>query len=104
MSLTSPIPDAARPIVEAIRAEVPRPRWEDFKSLSIYPGHPKFRIDRKCPMGMLPCAKKDAPWSGDQFTNPLRFPDSAVAAFLGFWELQADIKAAVQAVWAEEKP
>ena len=101
MSITSPIPDAARPIVEAIRAGVDRPEPSDFVPWSRVEDGTELRIGSVCPMGMLPSSMKDAPASRYDF-DKFPFLSVAVEAFFGWWDAQTDAEAAVQAVWGKE--
>ena len=88
-------------IVQAIRRLVPRPKPSVFKLT--YDG---FRcLEGKCPMGMLPYAKKLAPFSRYDFKGPgaPSWPDKDIRDFAKSWDYMDDAKKAVLAVWGPPK-
>ena len=107
MTLTAPIPDAARPIVEAIRAEVPRPEPRYFRLIQYGHGYAARQFLRStdghevCPMGMLPNAIEDTPEGQDGFRE-CKFTDNEIEAFFSWWDDKINAEAAVLAVWGEE--
>lgn len=95
-------PEIARPILEAIRAEVPR--WEPK---DLYRGNPlvlpgAFR-DKKgcCPMGCLKGATLGTP----TFSRHLKdrdWGDGMIYTFAGWFDAFEDLREAVLAVWGPE--
>lgn len=88
MSLTRPVPNVCRFIVDAIRRKVPRPHNSpNFVKYSL-------RFGSYCPMGLLPGSPDVAPIKGFG-----RFGTCSVEAFADWWDEQTDAKAATDAVW-----
>lgn len=102
MALTYEIPETAMSVVELIRKDVPKPKHEDFKSVttSVHQ-RPCLRHEATgcCPLGMLPYATRIAPTTDDHFTKPVLH--DAVVGFFFWWDRQDDAEAAVNAVWGE---
>ena len=102
MPLTRPIPEAAMPVVEIIRREVPRPRELPDRAFS---GVLRFHTKRRvfcCPMGLCPCAVVPSPTLARTFGYDIA--SEAVKAFALWWDDldPHDPQAAVDAVWPRE--
>lgn len=96
MSLTSPIPESARRVVDAIRKEVQRP--EVLPMPSEGDGTALRFVGRYCPMGLLPSCSSRAPMNALAFV-PRRFATTEIEDFAFWWDDQNDAEAAVDAVW-----
>lgn len=94
-----PCPEDALPVVEWIRREVKRP---DVLPESKEAGR-FMRWDRKCPMGLLPCAFSYLPMITTEFKSPIPedIGDDELAAFYHWWDMlpAADAQEAVDFIW-----
>ena len=93
MTLTRPIPKAARPVVRVLRRDVPKPTrmigwWIKTKERS------------GCPMGLHPKSLQQTPSFQSEFAGGL-CSEKSVMAFAYWWDEQQDYKAAVNAVWPQ---
>ena len=95
-------PQEARPILEAIRKEVPRWELEDI--------HPFFSNrtqslrdkNKRCPMGCLNDAIAIGPMFSNHFTGRLSWTDDMIEAFGEWFDAFEDPRKAIRAVWGPE--
>ena len=100
MSLTSPIPKTAMPIVEVLRRDVPRPKELPKFGLGI--SHVLRWEKSYCPMGLHPHAMSKAPYF-HIYDFPAHPKIRAIQTFANWWEKQTDARAAVDVIWTLEK-
>ena len=109
--LSKPIPEAAMPVAEILRAEVPRPEGLPRGCIDIE-GNMRLRWTKgrnekmaPCPMGLHPEALSNAPVFPNRFLSkdPSRISEEAVYAFWYWWDslAEADAGAACDAIWGE---
>lgn len=97
MSLTSPIPKTAMPIMEVLRRDVPGPK--ELPQFSSY-NRTRFLRWKKCycPMGLHPLALSKVPYF-DKMDFPPHPKIRAIQVFANWWDDQTDARAAVDAIW-----
>ena len=117
--MTNP-PSAALPVLELIATKVKRPssppqpatgpnsslRWKRVEMVVDGPkGEKHERIRRFCPLGLLPGTLNPTPWSAQAFGGSFPAPESAISAFVHWWDSlrAADAEEAVWAIWGEDK-
>ncbi|KKN68472.1 hypothetical protein LCGC14_0451080 [marine sediment metagenome] len=105
MPITGPIPDEAKPVLEAIRESVSRP--PDLPVREFY-GRLRWRHSRPdregfaCPMGLHPAAIICCPYMCRDFPVASCTGEN-ILSFGMWWDRQTDVQAAVDAVWPEHK-
>ena len=101
----SECPEVARPILEAIRAEVPRWNPKNIYFFFSFPSNVDGGLrnrERKCPMGCLRDATHRAPF--EIFDLPGRdWSNSTIQLFGGWFDAFEDPREAIDAVWGPEK-
>lgn len=98
MPLTRPIPEVAYPVLEILRAEVPRPG-----TLPIPKGTSAcyLRWNSYCPMGLHLDSTWPTPASRVSFAGG-KCSSDAIEAFADWFDGQTDPQAAVDAIWPTE--
>ena len=98
----SRFPQEAKPIREAIRAEVPRWKLEGISPF--FPGGRRVIRDRnhRCPMGCLNDAIATGPTILGHFTGRLSWTDEMIEAFGEWFDSFRDPRKAIRAVWGPE--
>jgi hypothetical protein len=101
MPLTREIPEAAMPVLEVLRNDVPRPKTlpsAKYESMRWTEDDRWGSACELCPMGMHPNAISPIPH------NCSDFPDAtseAIEAFYNWFDEQKDAQAAVDAIWPQ---
>ena len=92
------IPLKAQPVVDVLRADVPRPTILPKRCLTIASfGCPRWE-DGSCPMGLHPKSHDEEPYFHSDFAGGL-CSTKAVQAFADWWDGQYDANAAIDAIW-----
>lgn len=100
------LPKVARPVLNIIRRDVPRPSNE-IRYVTYSPedsSHIRFEkaFEWCCPMGLHPDSTYHVPVHRHQFAGG-RCSDLAVEAFGNWWDKKRNVKKAIEAVWGKEK-
>ena len=101
MSLTRPIPEAARPVVKILRRDVQRPRELPIVCRNMTHLRWPHRA-MSCPMGLHPKSSCSSPELTEDFAYH-RTPQEGVEEFANWWDAQTDPQAAMDAVWPREE-